>query len=160
MHSKNFTIWPVLLNNSSIEMRHIIGPKKPGGGLLSQEVKASCVKALEKEQQLLLRTFLQTALSIHMPQKVCSWSIFMICFLNKGKNKKLSKSTILHLRIWITMMVRWALTYPPGFFRGGDETLCYSNAFMSCKTITKRWLYRQISRTHSHSTSHVIGQHL
>ena len=154
MHSKNFTIWPVLLNNSSIEMRHIIGPKKPG----LPRSKSACVKALEKEQ--LLRTFLQTALSIHMPQKVCSWSIFMICFLNKGKNKKLSKSTILHLRIWITMMVRWALTYPPDFFRGGDETLCYSNAFTSCKTITKRWLYRQISRSHTHSTSHVIGQHL
>ena len=36
------------LNNSSIEMRHIIGPKKPGGGPSPKRSKSVCVKALEK----------------------------------------------------------------------------------------------------------------
>ena len=36
-------------------MRHIIGPKKPG----LPRSKSVCVKALEKDQQLLLRTFLR-----------------------------------------------------------------------------------------------------
>ena len=141
------------LNNSSIEMRHIIGPKKPG----LPRSKSVCIKPLEKEQQLLLRTFLQTALSIHMPQKVCSWSIFMICFLNKGKIKKLSKFYYTPSTYLNNHDGSLSFNISPPFF-SGEEMKLY--AILAHLRLTKPSSNGDSTVKLAVHTLHVIGQHL